>query len=338
MYQNADKEQRKKELEKKLDELISHISFDFNALIDYISFSSRFNKYSNRNLALIYAQNPNARFVAAASFFKAGMPDKYGNKRTEKTVLINKGEKAMYILKPYEITYVRCKDKEWRKLSSLPKKERQTAIAEHWQQEKRITYVYVPVFDIAQTNAPAELYPELLGFGKQNDTTLDERIEAVVRYVIQVLHCDVSITDFESSKAVLKGYYDAKSNSITLSNMLIGEGKLSTLLHELGHAELHNDTEATAGKPLCVIEYEADLYSLMLCEHLDIQPTDSRIMHIHEQQSAMEKKLTPKEFEEAKKSCLERAVVRYQKQSLVLDNFISNRVQDRELSGDVCKL
>lgn len=329
-YNKEEKEERKRQLDNKVKEALTALSSP-EILGEYLSFAAKFNKYSQRNIALIYSQNPKASFVAAASFFKAGMPDYNGEKRTEKQIFINKGEKALYILKPYDRKFVRC-DGELIPYANLNKDEKKQVSEEDIL--IRTTYIYVPVFDIAQTNAPPEAYPKLMGFGGTTNRSVEEQYNGVVRYAEQELNCPVTVQDLKRSKAVTKGYYNTAENSIVLSDMLSGDGKLSTLLHEVGHAELHRNLRANIDKPSCVVEYEADLYAFLLEEHLGIGSVDSRTRHLQRQHEAMRHDIPDeKELAKVKNDCLENAVMKYQKQAELFDWHIEAAA--RQLSDSV---
>ncbi len=250
-------------------------------LAEFLSFAARFNNYSGHNLRLIWAQRPTAQFVAAASYFKAGMPGENGEPLTNKKIMINKGEKALRIWKPYEETLVYVPgDNESlipTRYNHLSADMRARAASEGWKQEKRVNFTLVPVFDITQTNAPPEAYPKSFGFGGDRNIDADKQFKAVKNYAQWALNCPVRISDLGELKASVRGLFSPEENKIEISDMLSGDGKLSTLLHEIGHAELHRDrsNKSTAQK-----ELEADMYSLLLESRLGIESTEARCDHL----------------------------------------------------------
>ena len=129
---------------------------DAKDVAEFLIFSSRFPDYSVRNQMLIYKQNPYAMFTAGYNQF-----EKMG-------YTVQKGEKGMRIWVPHNITYYRGKESEpWKRLTkSTPKAVRDMIKAGMLETREELQfYRYGVVFDIAQTNCPAEDYPKLVGLG-----------------------------------------------------------------------------------------------------------------------------------------------------------------------------
>ena len=178
---------------------------------DYLTKMSQLNNYSNRNLRLILAQNPEARQVASFKQWK----ENFGR-------YVKKGEKALRIFKP---------------MTKIKKDENNQPILDKNGKPETVTFFgLVPVFDVSQTEGKempkaaevkeqltdldyANLYRALMAIAKENDVS--------VRFEVM-----------ENNK---HGYYSVPENQIVLrSNEMNKAQIIKTFLHEMAHAELHH--------------------------------------------------------------------------------------------------
>lgn len=178
---------------------------------DYLTKMSQLNNYSNRNLRLILAQNPEARQVASFKQWKENF-DRY----------VKKGEKALRIFKP---------------MTKIKKDENNQPILDKNGKPETVTFFgLVPVFDVSQTEGKempkaaevkeqltdldyANLYRALMAIAKENDVS-------------------VRFEEMENNK---HGYYSVPENQIVLrSNDMNKAQIIKTFLHEMAHAELHH--------------------------------------------------------------------------------------------------
>ena len=178
---------------------------------DYLTKMSQLNNYSNRNLRLILAQNPEARQVASFKQWK----ENFGR-------YVKKGEKALRIFKP---------------MTKIKKDENNQPILDKNGQPETVTFFgLVPVFDVSQTEGKempkaaevkeqltdldyANLYRALMAIAKENDVS-------------------VRFEEMENNK---HGYYSVPENQIVLrSNEMNKAQIIKTFLHEMAHAELHH--------------------------------------------------------------------------------------------------
>ena len=178
---------------------------------DYLTKMSHLNNYSNRNLRLILAQNPEARQVASFKQWKENF-DRY----------VKKGEKALRIFKP---------------MTKIKKDENNQPILDKNGKPETVTFFgLVPVFDVSQTEGKempkaaevkeqltdldyANLYRALMAIAKENDVS-------------------VRFEEMENNK---HGYYSVPENQIVLrSNDMNKAQIIKTFLHEMAHAELHH--------------------------------------------------------------------------------------------------
>ena len=267
-------------LEAKVADVVNNYRADPHALAEYVLFSSRFNNYSANNLRLIWSQYPYAQYVTSAYDFSHGLPDKNGKPTISEKIFIKKGEHALRIWKPYDVKYTVMPDGSEKRSAWLTKSERELAKAEKWKELTRKYFTLVPVFDITQTTASPDVYPKLCGLGGVKGTSADARFNALKNYCENVLNCPVKVRDFGERKATVRGSFYPNLNEIHISDMLEGENKLSTFIHELGHATLHADSYKNASKSTAQIELEADMYALMIERRLGIEPTDARCRHL----------------------------------------------------------
>lgn len=178
---------------------------------DYLTKMSQLNNYSNRNLRLILAQNPEARQVASFKQWK----ENFGR-------YVKKGEKALRIFKP---------------MTKIKKDENNQPILDKNGKPETVTFFgLVPVFDVSQTEGKempkaaevkeqltdldyANLYRALMAIAKENDIS-------------------VRFEEMENNK---HGYYSVPENQIVLrSNEMNKAQIIKTFLHEMAHAELHH--------------------------------------------------------------------------------------------------
>ena len=178
---------------------------------DYLTKMSQLNNYSNRNLRLILAQNPEARQVASFKQWK----ENFGRN-------VKKGEKALRIFKP---------------MTKIKKDENNQPILDKNGKPETVTFFgLVPVFDVSQTEGKempkaaevkeqltdldyANLYRALMAIAKENDVS-------------------VRFEEMENNK---HGYYSVLENQIVLrSNEMNKAQIIKTFLHEMAHAELHH--------------------------------------------------------------------------------------------------
>ena len=178
---------------------------------DYLTKMSHLNNYSNRNLRLILAQNPEASQVASFKQWK----ENFGR-------YVKKGEKALRIFKP---------------MTKIKKDENNQPILDKNGKPETVTFFgLVPVFDVSQTEGKempkaaevkeqltdldyANLYRALMAIAKENDVS-------------------VRFEEMENNK---HGYYSVPENQIVLrSNDMKKAQIIKTFLHEMAHAELHH--------------------------------------------------------------------------------------------------
>jgi hypothetical protein len=277
-----DKDELEAHLSARIEDLVESFAIDPEKLAEQLRFCARFNKYSSHNLMLIAAQYPSASFVTSFARFAKGIPDDNGIPLTDKNCSVKKGERSIYIRGFRSAEYViNPESGERLAVRHLSDKLAKKAKDELWQRETKNYYPLVPVFDISQTNTPPEVYPAVFGFTGGENRDAEVQFRAAKNYAENVLGCPVEICDMGERKVSTRGTFTPSENVIRISSMLSGDAKLSTLLHEIGHAELHADEEYIGGRPLSRIELEADMLAIMYEDHLGIAQTDARKAHLH---------------------------------------------------------
>lgn len=178
---------------------------------DYLTKMGQLNNYSNRNLRLILAQNPEARQVASFKQWK----ENFGR-------YVKKGEKALRIFKP---------------MTKIKKDENNQPILDKNGKPETVTFFgLVPVFDVSQTEGKempkaAEVKEQLTDLDYAN---LYRALMAIAK------ENDVSVR-FEEMGNNKHGYYSVPENQIVLrSNEMNKAQIIKTFLHEMAHAELHH--------------------------------------------------------------------------------------------------
>lgn len=238
---------------------------DAKDVTEFLIFSSRFPRYSIRNQMLIYKQNPYAMFVAGFERFK------------EMGYFILKGEKGMRIWVPQNVTYYRGKENEpWKKRTkSTPKEVRDMIKAGMLETREELQfYRYGVVFDIAQTNCPAEDYPKLVGLG-----CADELHAAAFDVISEYSkRCGMPVQTIDLKSVALRGYYKTETHDITINSRLADTQRLSTLLHEMAHGMMEHGTDTSKSRAQC--EFEADALSVMLESAMGLSITDTRKEHM----------------------------------------------------------
>lgn len=262
-----EKEQRKKELMQKVENIIDNFQRSPADLIEYLKFNSKFYQYSKNNNTLIYQQNRYAQYCGSFKHFK------------DMGYSVKKGEHGIKILVPYISKYFYNADtEEWKKVSEASAEQKQKIKNGEMEIKQYTSFGVGTVFDISQTDCPVEDYPKFFGFGHESKS--HRELFNAVKYYAEGKGIPVEIVDLKS--ITLSGQYNAIDNSIELSDKLNDDRLLSVMTHELSHALLHNSALLENNdKHIMQIEFEADALSLLLRERLGISDIeDARQAHL----------------------------------------------------------
>ena len=210
----------------------------------YLDTVAKFHRYSQRNIDLIYSQNPTASQVAG---FKKWQND---FKRS-----VNKGEKGIRIAAPII-----------KKLTPEDQKRLDTT------EEKAIVgYRYIPVFDVSQTSGEPVLSAK--DFVKENladHQNVTSLYNAFKDYLNQQTDLQVSEVPLATLNGA-KGYFQPSTNEIVIGgdepdNAL----KLKTLYHEYAHSQLHGLKSAFKDRPRAYQETQAEAVAYVAMQNIGV--------------------------------------------------------------------
>lgn len=276
---NFDKEkyaQQQKEQMEKLQARITDIGDSFNlnpdTIANYLSFAGRFYQYSSRNNMLIYSQNEHATFCGSFKYYQ------------DQGYSIKKGEHGLKILVPVTTTLFKVGENEWKKISEATREEKAKLKNKEYEIRKVQNFKIGSVFDISQSTIPKEEYPKYfsVGYPSEQHATV---FNGVKNYCENELNCPVEMTDLHSIS--LQGRYFPRDNKIELNNIMEDSKKLEVLLHEMGHAILHSDTQNTKGRFIQQIEFEADSLGYMFNSRYGFDFTEAQKEHLADQYRTM---------------------------------------------------
>ena len=220
----------------------------------YLDTVAKFHRYSQRNIDLIYSQNPSASQVAG---FKKWQND---FKRS-----VNKGEKGIRIAAPII-----------KKLTPEDQKRLDTT------EEKAIVgYRYIPVFDVSQTSGEPVLSAK--DFVKENladHQNVTSLYNAFKDYLNQQTDLKVSEVPLATLNGA-KGYFQPSTNEIVIGgdepdNAL----KLKTLYHEYAHSQLHGLKSAFKDRPRAYQETQAEAVAYVAMQNIGVDTSNYSLGYV----------------------------------------------------------
>lgn len=233
-----------KELLEKLEEGVKNV-FDSDRYKDYLTFVSKFYRYSYFNTMLIFSQNQTATLVAGYK------------KWQEMGRYVKKGEKGIPILAPG------FKNKDY-----YQSDEKGNPVFKETKKELAY-FIPVHVFDVSQTDGESlpTIAPALQGEVDNYDKVF-KALEKLSPYPVV----------FDALSHGVKGECDFDKNQITLSNDLSQVQTIKTLIHELAHARLHASIMHENRKEQMMKykekEIEAESIAFVVSNHLGIDTSD----------------------------------------------------------------
>lgn len=202
----------------------------------FLQTMSKFNNYSLNNLFLIVAQKKDASAVASFNAWK-----KLGRH-------VQKGQKALKIWAPYQV--IRKDEKG------------QSVLDKKGQEVKDTRFRLVPVFDVSQTEGkelPKPVY-ELEGTHQDYANLYRAAKETAAAKGVRL---EISKEPMEAH-----GYYSPTENKIVIRAGMSERETLSTIFHEMAHADLHNP-KALEGQKLTRTnkELQAESVAYVVANH-----------------------------------------------------------------------
>ncbi|WP_077143564.1 ArdC-like ssDNA-binding domain-containing protein [Lactiplantibacillus plantarum] len=246
-------EEWKKQLVDNAEQQILNLT-DSEKFKSYLDTVAKFHRYSQRNIDLIYSQNPSASQVAG---FKKWQND---FKRS-----VNKGEKGIRIAAPII-----------KKLTPEDQKRLDTT------EEKAIVgYRYIPVFDISQTSGEPVLSAK--DFVKENladHQNVTSLYNAFKDYLNQQTDLKISEVPLATLNGA-KGYFQPSTNEIVIGgdepdNAL----KLKTLYHEYAHSQLHGLKSAFKDRPRAYQETQAEAVAYVAMQNIGVDTSNYSLGYV----------------------------------------------------------
>ena len=246
-------EEWKKQLVDNAEQQILNLT-DSEKFKSYLDTLAKFHRYSQRNIDLIYSQNPSASQVAG---FKKWQND---FKRS-----VNKGEKGIRIAAPII-----------KKLTPEDQKRLDTT------EEKAIVgYRYIPVFDISQTSGEPVLSAK--DFVKENladHQNVTSLYNAFKDYLNQQTDLKVSEVPLETLNGA-KGYFQPSTNEIVIGGDESDNAlKLKTLYHEYAHSQLHGLKSAFKDRPRAYQETQAEAVAYVAMQNIGVDTSNYSLGYV----------------------------------------------------------
>lgn len=212
----------------------------------YLTFFSKFHKYSFYNRILIYIQNPNATKVASYKFWET------------KHRQVQKGAKAIKVLAPIITKSSNDENPEDNELNTS------NAVR---------GYRAVNVFDISDTKATSpegESPDEPDWFGENTPSETADKLFVGVAELAEDMGIKVTNTDAKGGE---RGY--SAGDHINITSGVEGVGRISTMIHEMAHELMHRsdkslyyiDNGGDFGRSRELKELQAESVSYVVLKH-----------------------------------------------------------------------
>jgi len=266
-------QERIEQLTEQMNENIKEFQTDPKEEMELLKYLKQFNDYSIRNVSLIKGQYEGAYGVASY------------NQHKNNGHQVQKGEKAIRILAP-RIQDVFYTEQNQMKFVSKATKEEQKKIDNKelkTERNKLVGYITVPVFDITQTKAKPDDYPNLYPNRPENyqfnGTEKElEQLEESLKNIAEKKGIKLESQNFNS---VAKGFYTPSENKIVLKDSLTNTERPKVLMHELAHAEMHNTNSIKEkiqnGNDIStpVLEYQAEMTAYVISNEIGLDTKES---------------------------------------------------------------
>ena len=162
-----------------------------------------------------------------------------------------------------------------------------------------------------------------------------QKIADILTEYTQQHVCNVKMEPF--SGIAVFGCYSPSKKEIQLAPRLTDTMRLTTLLHELGHAIMHQQTETLSRAQ---VEFQADAFCLMLSQHLGLDIPDAQKRHLTQvftklknEYIAHRKDASPEEIKNTLRECalndLEAVNKAFNQHVKGIDEMLQVRMQDK---------
>lgn len=254
-----EKQEELKRIQQAIEHQVEHYFVNPEMIVEFIQFGQQFHQYSLRNRLLINKQMSHASFVASFNEWK------------QKGYQVNKGEKALKILRPVFRYEFQDENGEWmeQKYASIHQK-RQMEQGQLTTRKQLIGTATTSVFDISQTTVPIEDYPRYVKRHFISET--DRSFEDYIRGCHLFAHKHQLMISQERLGSFTGGYYQYGTQRIALNQHLENEKIFGTLVHELAHSQLHPNQESELSHE--AKEIQAQGVSAIVLQYYGQQPYD----------------------------------------------------------------
>ncbi|TCI75676.1 ImmA/IrrE family metallo-endopeptidase [Exiguobacterium sp. SH0S1] len=267
-FNRKTEQERKEELEMLTTRMNHQIESYFQSvesIREHLQFLGKFHNYSMRNAVLIESQFPGAIAVGSYRFW-----EKQGAN-------VRRGEKGIQVFVPSPIEYAHHNDK-WIPLNQAPQSVKDGVRTGHIASHKVMYFKIGHVFEYTQTDARekgidvSDIFKRYHRDGKLEN---EKDIMKVLYDIADERNITILDEPFEEI-GTAKGCYYPELHTIALNPRNTPFENVSVLVHELAHAELHNQERNTEReKPLTTSEkeFQAEMVAYVVSHQLGF-PTD----------------------------------------------------------------
>lgn len=293
---------------------------------DYLNFMSKFPELSPRNVALLQKQWIGANAVATYNQWAGktqeiskNMPKVLEIKSEDIDVITrNITDKKTNTVKTIKLDKLSVRQGEKSQITLIRpqadrcfKKERDGKVQEHWEkywskEEKNkvetgeikasthIKYLPYKVFEISQTNINPESLPKLMPNRHVNfevNPKIAKKVEEGLTYYADSIGVEISQTTPENNTlGNAKGASIIGQNKIVMNHLNTPTENISTKIHELAHATLHQQgTGNTASPEYAKQEFEAEMTAYVVSQRYGIDTSAQSISYIAQWTKNMQK-------------------------------------------------
>lgn len=268
VYQSKKTAQEKqdeiKEIIHSMNEQIDHVTKTPENLVEYLTFMSTFRHYSLRNTLLIQRQFPGAKAVASFTDFK------------KKGFFVKEKSKIKILCPSTTTSQFKNAEGEWVKLKEAsPSEKNQIARGELKVESGMVSYRKGDVFDISQTNAKASDLPKI--FPNRWIEGDVKEYEAMIQGLEKVMENLGVAYDWHTQEiGTAKGYYIPSLHVIRLNERNTELQNVKTMIHELAHARLHNNSSHSKQER----EFQAELVAVSVCAKFGLDTTEYSLPYL----------------------------------------------------------
>ncbi|PFW05329.1 hypothetical protein COL22_23285 [Bacillus thuringiensis] len=259
---------KSEEVSKLIDDMQVEFKKAFSTKEDYkelLKFMSRFHNYSFSNSLLIQRQFQGAQAVASfKDFKKAG----FG---------VKKGEKGIKVLVPYQHKPAYFKDNKWIPLERASEKDQAKVKEGAFRTRKAFTTFGVGhVFDISQTNVKTNDLPKVFpNKWIEGNVANYEKFRDALDGIAKTYN--IEMIDPPQELGVAKGAYYPSLHAVSLNPRNSELQNVKTLIHELAHARLHQNSSLSTPEK----EFQAESVAYSVCSYFGLDTSEYSLAYLN---------------------------------------------------------